>query len=172
MTTPWLPLTTPQLERSIIDAARHHLGVCEDPQGSNRGPEIDAWNLAAGVPLASFWCASFVAAMYRACGAETPSKGRDASCDEWMAMGKRLGSWRAAPSLGAAVLYGVPGDAKHIGIVVRLTPLVLSVEGNTTVEGSKIERNGTAVALKIVDKTDPVLGYVVPMFASSGARSA
>jgi hypothetical protein len=144
------------------------VGVSEEPVGSNTGPFIDGWNAAAHVALGSFWCASFVADVYRSCGAALPPG--PASCDSWMTWGKEKGAWRTTPSLGAAVLYGVPGDAKHIGIIIRVSPQVFSVEGNTTVEGAKFERNGTAVAMKIVDpKTDPVLGYVMPMLAAGPA---
>jgi hypothetical protein len=160
LTTPWLPDDVPSLERSIVDGARYWLGCCEEPLGSNTGPQVDQWNTAAGVPAKSYWCASFVAAVWKSCGAALPPY--PASCDSWMSWAKQHGAWKATPSLGAAVLYGVPGDAKHIGIIVRVAPMVLSVEGNTTVEGAQFERNGTAVALKIVDAHDPVLGYVVP----------
>src|SRR5712691_10306265 len=43
-------------------------GVSEQPPGSNRGREIDAWNIGAGVPVGSPWCMSFVHAMFKACG--------------------------------------------------------------------------------------------------------
>jgi hypothetical protein len=71
------------------------------------------------------------------------------------------------------VLYGVPGDAKHIGIVIRTTPMILSLEGNSTVEGSKFERNGTAVGLKVVDFAhDPILGFVHPLMMPPLAKAA
>ena len=164
--TSWLPADTPILERAIVDLAREWVGVSEDPPGSNRGAEIDQWNRDAGAPPASYWCASFVAAVFRAAGAALPPV--PASCDSWMIWAKAQGLWRPAPRTGCAVLYGVPGDARHIGIIIRTHPQVFSIEGNTTVEGSKFERNGTAVALKIVDAHDPVLGYVMPWPAGSG----
>ncbi|MEO6564803.1 MAG: hypothetical protein ABIO63_02105, partial [Casimicrobiaceae bacterium] len=93
-------------------------------------------------------------------GLPTP-KGR-ASCDNWMLWAKDTGRWSDVPALGAAVLYGKPGDATHIGLIVRLDPVALSIEGNTSIE-SGFSRNGIAVSLKIVDpSTDPVLGYAHP----------
>lgn len=160
---PWLPVTASDLAQAIIRTAIAAVGCSEDPDGSNRGPQVDQWNTAAGVPVGSYWCASFVGAVYRACGARVPAG--HASCDNWMAWAKRFGFWRDAPVLGGAVLYGVPGDAKHIGIVIKLAPRVLSVEGNTTIEGSAFERNGTTVALKEVTSRDPVLGYLAPELA-------
>ena len=45
----------------IIQAALDHVGLIE--QGTNRGPEIDAWLLRCGAPLGSAWCAAFASAM-------------------------------------------------------------------------------------------------------------
>ena len=40
--------------------------------GRNDGPEIDAWNKALGIPLRSFWCGSFQAALQRECRLPSP----------------------------------------------------------------------------------------------------
>ena len=159
----WLPRTTPLIQRTIVVMAiTQGVGMLEDPPGSNRGPDIDRLNLRAGVPLGSYWCASWAGAIWQDAGAEVP-KGY-ASCDAWMTWGKATNRWtQHTPAVGSAVLYGVPGDARHMGIIIRTTPVVLSIEGNTTVEGSAFERNGTAVGLKIVNERDPVLGYVHPL---------
>ena len=153
----WLPGVDAMTAR-LIQRAQQHVGVCEDPPGSNRGKGIDAWNERAGVPVASYWCASFVGAMWRDSGFDVPAG--YASCDTWMQWAKETDRWsQNVPTLGCAVLYGKPGDATHIGLVIRTRPLTLSIEGNTTVEGSTFERNGTSVALKLVTGRDPVLGY-------------
>lgn len=66
--------------------------------------------------------------------------------------------WSTTPTLGAFVFYGVPGDARHIGLVVRLSPL-LTVEGNAA-WGGAFTRNGEAVVLRRVRPDDPgILGY-------------
>lgn len=44
----------------IINAGLEHVGLLE--QGTNRGPEIDAWLLRCGAPLGSPWCAAFASA--------------------------------------------------------------------------------------------------------------
>lgn len=154
--SPWLDATSEHV-RPLIQRALKDIGLLE--LSPNRSPRIDSYNLAAGVPVGSYWCASAAGAWLRECGFPVPQG--YASCDNWMAWGKATKRWSASPSLGALVLYGVPGDARHIGLVVRLTPAILSVEGNTTVEGSQFEPNGTAVALKKVGRPDSTLGYVV-----------
>lgn len=168
----WLPATTPDLSRAIVTIAIASVGMLEEPPGSNRGKDIDAINDRAHVPRGSYWCASWAGDVWREAGAEIPTG--YASCDFWMAWAKKTGRWSphvAAP--GACVLYGVPGDAHHIGIVIRTTPMTLALEGNTTVEGSTFERNGTAVGLKIVNDRDPVLGYCHPRpLVMSAAQAA
>jgi hypothetical protein len=160
MTLPWLdPELVDHKVLAALQLAHESIGVCEEPLNSNRGPEIDVWNLRAGVPVGSFWCASAAGAWWRDAGLDVP-KGY-ASCDNWMTWAKVTGRWSATPGLGAMVLYGVPGDAKHIGLVIRVTPICLSIEGNTTIE-SGFSSNGIAVALKIVAPPDPILGYVLP----------
>jgi hypothetical protein len=156
-----------RVQRAIVRAAMDVAAVVEEPLGSNRGPMIDAYLRNAHVPDAvilagkGYWCAAAVGQWWEDAGLPTPS-GR-ASCDRWMTWAKETRRWSTTPVLGAAVLYGVPGDARHIGLVVRLAPLVLSIEGNTTIE-SGFDRNGNAVALKIVDpRTDPILGYCLPL---------
>lgn len=175
---PWvqrLPVGTDDRVRLVIARAMLDLvAVLEEPLGSNRGWMIDEYLQRSGLDQAAitagkgYWCAAAVGAWYEDAGL-VPPKGR-ASCDRWMEWAKATGRWSTTPVLGAAVLYGKPGDAQHIGLVVRLQPLVLSIEGNTTIE-SGFSRNGIAVAVKVVDpKTDPILGYCLPFPAAPSPR--
>lgn len=162
-----LPKDTPAAVRALIQRAIADISaVVEEPLGSNRGTIIDEYNRRAGAPLGSYWCASAVGAWMIDCGFPMPQG--YASCDNIMAWGKKTGRWSAVPVLGAMVLYGKPGDASHIGLISRVTPLVLSIEGNTTVEGGSAEqsRNGEAVSQKRVNSADAVIGYVLPLMKS------
>jgi hypothetical protein len=164
---PWLKPGDSAVASLIVREAMAHLGVCEEPPGSNRGPEIDAWNRRARVAVGSYWCASFAGAMWWSAGLVPPPN--YASCDVLMQWAKDTGRWSTnVATLGALVLYGKPGDANHVGIVVRVSPVVLSVEGNTQID-SGFSRNGIGVGLKMVTATDPVLGYchVTPMVPSN-----
>lgn len=170
MTANWLPRTTPLIQRVIVENALKCIGTLEEPLGSNRGPEIDKWNLRAGVPVGSYWCASFVGAMWLDACAEAPVS--YASCDAWLMWAKMTNRYtQHTPAPGCAVLYGKGNDATHIGIVIRTGSVILSVEGNTTVE-TGFERNGTAVALKIVNERDPVLGFVHPIPLPAALKAA
>jgi hypothetical protein len=154
----WLPADTSPLRAGIVRRALCDVGICETPPGSNRSGRIDEYVRAVGSPLGSYWCACAVAAWWREAGAWTPPHSAG-SCDEWLTWAKATGRYHTAPALGAAVLYGKPGDASHIGVIVRVTPLLLAVEGNTALEG--FSRNGVAVDLKLVSGR-AVLGYVYP----------
>lgn len=158
----YLGNTTNDLVRRVITRARCDVvQVVETPLASNRGTEIDEYNTRAHAPLGSYWCASALSAWWEDAGLQVPRTGR-ASCDSWMAWGKETGRWSATPALGAAVLYGVPGDANHIGLVVRLSPVVLSIEGNTSINPG-FDRNGVAVMVKQVNlESTRILGYVLP----------
>lgn len=139
------------LGRNIIYRAMADVGILEVPLASNRGVRIDRMTKRAGSPLGSWWCAIWVGAVFADCGALVPS-GYPA-CDAW------LPYMTTKPVIGAAVLYGVRGDAHHIGIVARLDPMVLTIEGNRGFAGTT--NNGVAVDIGPMQRRD-ILGYVHP----------
>lgn len=163
----WLPLGTDPVTELVIREAHACLGIREAPPASNRGPRIDAWLRQAKVPESvilsgnGFWCAAWAGAMWRNGGGPALPPGY-ADCDVLRRWAQATGRWSDRPSLAAMVLYGkrLPPDATHLGIVADLTAPVLSIEGNTSVEGGALERNGTAVAMKLIQPSDPVLGYI------------
>lgn len=166
----------PTLNRVICLRAAQDLGVCEDPPSSNRGVDIDGWNQLAGAPLGSFWCASWATAIWEDCNAEVPAKGR-ASCDNLVAWAKREKLWiqndpvNREPKVlpGCMVIYTngkklsvSPDelDAIHVGVVVRVTPYLMSMEGNAALGGG-FSNNGEAVVLRKVDLAR-VYGFITP----------
>src|SRR4051812_15558669 len=90
--------------RAALDFARLHIGVCEVPPGSNRGPEIDAWAAEFGSPLGSYWCALSVGAARKVGGLWIPSRDVGA-CNEWVFQGTRAGLVTKDPVPGAAIIY-------------------------------------------------------------------
>ncbi len=160
----WLPATTDADVRAVIERALADVGLLETPPGSNRSGVIDEYLRAAGVPASEieagrgYWCAAAAGAWWQWVGWPTPTG--YASCDNWLLWATRTNRLKPRPIEGALVLYGVPTDAQHIGLVVRTAPLVLSVEGNVGL-GGKVTNNGVACTLKPVDRSD-ILGYVWP----------
>ena len=155
----WLSDDVPELERAIVRRAMCDIGIVEMPPGSNRSPRIDEDVIAVGSPVGSRWCAAAVAAWWRECGAAVPPLSAG-SCNAWMAWSKRQKSWRSVPAAGRAVVYGSNGIAVHIGVIVRVAPRLLSVEGNTSIAGN-FDPDGIAVAPKQV-MASRVLGYIEP----------
>ena len=159
-----IPPTLPALNAAIIRRAQSDLPIVESPLGSNRSPEIDALCAQFGVPLASYWCALWAAAVWQDAGAEIPPTKGDshpARAESWHQWAKKTGRFSTTPSLGAAVLYGTSQHAEHIGVcVVALEPILLDFEGNTSFDGL-YNRNGIISTLKLVDPKR-VIGYVSP----------
>ena len=167
MTTTIAPSVSAALEFALL-----HVGVCEDPVGSNRGPDIDAWANEFGSPPGSYWCALSVGKARKTGGLWIPSHDVG-SCNEWFLQASRAGLTRSEPEPGAAVIYTnhnrVAGgrydgqlDAVHIGLVLRVRPVLLAIEGNTVI--SAFDRNGFVQTLKEVDR-DRVLSYVAAVVA-------
>jgi hypothetical protein len=171
----WLSPNLGTLQSRIVRLAIASVLTMEDPPGSNRGPEVEPLLRWAGVPQdliargAGYWCCAWATRVWADAGAEVM---KTASCANLLAWGQATGRFsRHVASEGAFVLYAhdkaQPTHANHVGIIARVRPLVASIEGNTTVEGRGDERNGTAVAAKLVTERspanpagDPVLGYV------------
>jgi hypothetical protein len=165
----WLPAGTDQLRRRILMRSLLDVGILEEPRASNRGPRIDAYLRRAFTPEPiieagkGYWCAAAVGAWWMDAGAKVP---RDhGSCDAWLPylVPCTLATLATLGQPGDAVLYGKPGDAVHIGILWRLSPQILSCEGNRGL-GATSTNNGTAVDVHEVTRGD-VLGVVRPITA-------
>lgn len=155
----WLPTDFDPLRRAIVERAMMDDGILEMPPGSNRSGVIDAYCTACGSPLGSYWCAAAVWTWLKDVGAAVPEK-LGGSCDAWLNWGEGLLLRRPAGQLpveGDVVLYGSGRDAHHAGVVIRVyhdavRTLILSKEGNTSIGGTTVTRNGLAVVTKAVDE--------------------
>lgn len=164
----WIPPTIDPLRVTILERARLDLGILET--APNRGREIDEYLRRAFVPESlitagkGYWCAAWVGCIWIDAGAKVPKD--FGSCDAWLPylVPCTLAELPGVAQPGDAVLYGVAGDAKHIGIVVRTAPLVLSIEGNRGLAGGKTN-NGVAVDCDLLTRAD-VLGVVRPVRAA------
>lgn len=165
----WLPTTIDPVRRAIVEEAMMDDGIIENPLGSNRSGRIDAYCTACGSPLGSYWCAAAVTTWMKNAGAMTPPTEAGA-CRRWLAWGESLGLRLPPgqdPQPGDLVLYGVGRDPYHIGVVIRVhaetggARLLLSKEGNTSIGGASVVRNGVAVVTKAIDEPH-VLCYLSP----------
>lgn len=150
---------------AIIRAAQSDVPILEDPPLSNRSPEIDAMCEEFGVPLASYWCALWMAHVWKKAGAEIPPTRGDshpAKAESWRRWALETGRFSIKPAIGYGVLYGIGAKepADHVGVAIAsVHPILMDFEGNTS--GAGFARNGEIATVKVVD-VDRVIGYVSP----------
>ena len=137
-----------------LDYARQYVGTKESPPGSNRGPLIDKWNRAAGVPKGSPWCMSFLRACFKLAGVTLGGGASVGFFEEWAVQHGELIVRR--PFKGDVVCYRWDSDdwPDHVAIVEKVLALrwrgkafvgwIQTVEGNTSagVRGSQANGGG------------------------------
>lgn len=172
-----IPPGLPPVNQRIIRGAQADIPILENPIGSNRSPEIDAWAKKWGVPLGSPWCAGWTNEKWIDAGADTPPWNKNKSnehpwiADWWRRWALLEGLFSHEPVLGAAVLYGRNGHepASHIACcVVSIRPILMDLEGNTSETG--FSREGELTDLKRVN-VDRLIGYIHPR-PRGGPRAA
>lgn len=139
---------------AALDVARDQIGVMEQPAGSNRGPEVDAFLRCVGLnPAAgSFpWCAAFVYWCFeqaaQAGGRTNPLPKTAGVLAHWNKAGergiRRIGCVKATaqPDLvqpGHVFIMDYGGGAGHTGLVVEVQGgKLVTIEGNTNDGGSR-----------------------------------
>lgn len=161
-----------EIREQIARTALKYVGTREMP--NNRGDQIDAWNLAAGAPVGSPWCASFVCAVIK----ETvnrfhihPNKllfVRSAHVKTMWNQNKTLRE--RYPKVGFIAVYQRRGTTLgHCGLVIsvdaKLEHMEL-VEGNTS-DGQTVDREGVGVFAKFHPVGDrghfELLGFIDPL---------
>jgi peptidoglycan hydrolase-like protein with peptidoglycan-binding domain len=142
------------LMAEVLAAAARQIGVMEDPPGSNRGREVDAFLRAAGLDPATGcypWCAAFVywcfAEAARSLGRPNPAPRTAGVMEHWRKAGlrgvRRIAAVEASetPSLvrGGLVFFISTGEGTgHTGFVERLAGgKLVTIEGNTNDGGGR-----------------------------------
>lgn len=134
-----------------IAAAEEQRGVREDPIGSNRGRDVEAYLASVGLPGGNSWCGAFV----YWCSAEAA---RALGCaDPLVKTGGCLAHWNGAPGKGARRLVAADavadpsrvrpgmifimdhgGGFGHTGLVERVAGgTITTLEGNANKTGSR-----------------------------------
>lgn len=155
-------VTETDIGKRIVAFATADIGKVESPlppgKPENWGPYVSFVLSKVGHNKPAFWCAAAVSHWWRQAGAKSPNS---AGCDQWMSWAKKNGLWSTTPAIGAAILYGSPSDAHHIGIVESVDGnIVRTIEGNTS--GGGFSRNGVGVFKKKTTRAK-ALGYVLPV---------
>jgi len=163
----WLPPDTPPFERLLVVRALTDVGLVETPPGSNRHPILDGYARRFGSPLGSSWCALALGAWFQDAGARVPPFSVGA-VRSWLIMAQARGTFTTEPGIGRYVIYSLAGTGvpDHIGLVSLTTPLVQTIEGNTTFKRQTgDDRNGEGCTVGDIDAAH-VLGYGIPEAAA------
>lgn len=154
----WIPDGTPAINALIARRAMCDIGIMEIT--TNRSPVIDGYMDAVGSPRGMSWCAAAAAAWFREMGAEVPPTEAGA-VHAWKDWAFHTSRWTSVAAIGRAVIYGDASDnPEHMGVIIRVTPTLLSTEGNTSLVG--YSTNGVGCFAKAVTVAR-VLGYVNPL---------
>jgi len=135
------------LNADPVDVAKSYLGETEN-LGSNRSLNIDKWNRAAGVPVGSYWCASFVSFCYKEAGYHAPYSAY--SPDFFKRNLVPFSDIKRNDAVG--FYFSSKGRIAHIGLIEGSKGnYIVTVEGNTSGD-DKIDRNGGGVYRKYRSK--------------------
>lgn len=153
------------LRRAVVERAQQHIGLTEDPPGSNRDPRglIENWLDDCRALPGQPWCAAFASyclgTTVRIAGAQ--------------ALGKHFQA-TVSPYPGDVMWYPTQGWQGHCGIVIGATPdEVMTIEGNceNAVRCVRRKRSGLRFGCAIESHVGICPGVVpkVPM-AGGGTR--
>lgn len=154
-----------ELGYRIVQRLYPDIGIMERPLGSNWGKRISSIIGRFGGKAPEYWCGDEVGGIWADAGALVPETPQN--CDNWLEHMKPVKNVDPIDIPGSAILFGKPGDAKHIEIVTRyeLRPdrLILTGGGNKGIRGAtgSNANNGLGVGMDILARAD-VLGLVVP----------
>jgi cell wall-associated NlpC family hydrolase len=125
---------------SLVGIARGELGVREQT-GNNDGPRVESYLRSVGLKKGQAWCAAFVSWIYAQAGFAKPRSGWSPD----LFPSSRLAR-SALPGDVLGIYFKAYKRIAHVGLVIKQDgDWMLSVEGNTNLEGS---REGQGVYLK------------------------
>lgn len=145
------PKPAPSPPSKTLAFARSHIGVTEQPAGSNRGQLIDVWQRDVDM-LGQSWCGAFVHAALAAGGVKGLSS-RMRYCPYIVDDGKagvnglvKLVTWADAKPGDLAVYQWDTGAVDHVGIIESMgNGLLTAIEGNTSNSQVGSQSNGGGV---------------------------
>jgi hypothetical protein len=127
---------------ALIKKAQTQIGVCEEPKGSNKGPQVTTYQRRAGYTQPVPWCLCFLYwCVDEVCGdLEITNKLiRTGGCDELLAWARGKGLAHDTPQAGDfGLVMKSQNDAVHVFLVEKVEGSTLhTIEGNTNDDGSR-----------------------------------
>lgn len=163
-----LHLTAPKGAKVGVTWGLSKVGVHEQPAFSNRGPQIDEWLLACGVPAGNPWCQAFANAILHYGGGVQLKSAFTPQVLQW---GKEKKNGLVFVGgvdhvqLGDFLFYKWPGVSSDSCDHVGTFDGSMSLEGNTSPADSGSQNNGGCVARHSLDERRPYcVGVVRPTY--------
>ncbi len=135
-----VPVPEPELpiREELISWFRSKVGLRQI--GNNRGPEIDQWNIDAGVPLGSPWCGTFIRAGYREY--DLPVPGGAAWSPSWFPRSRVIPNDEAQVGDVGGIYFQTLGRIAHVFVYdenpSRNSSFAFTIEGNTNDDGGRM----------------------------------
>ncbi len=129
----------PDWERALVWAASQ-VGVEEEPRGSNRGPQVEAYLASCGLEPGNPWCDAFVKwCLLKAVAEPDRLTGVTGSVRRTFEHAQRLGALRHRPLRGFLGGHLNPDGTGHIYFItgVNSDGTWQTIEGNTNTGGSR-----------------------------------
>lgn len=170
-----VPRDLTPLRARVLQVAlgEHEVGVCESPNGSNRGPELDKYLpdwITEGRAVGPAWCCFFYSWVVKTALGHWPLKQREGSCQRARARAGELKLWTVKglrgerPFPADAFVMDRGGGHGHIGFVLRVSEdgaRINTLEGNC----------GNRVKLGLRELSDPeIIGFIDNVPSESSAR--
>lgn len=122
----------------LIEVAVSQIGVCEEPKGSNKGQQVEAYLKSVGLPGGNPWCMAFVVWCCKKIGlsAGVPTSG--SVMQSWKSCKLAYRVNKSTPKPGDIAIFDYGGGKGHTGIVESVEGSVIkTIEGNTNNDGSR-----------------------------------
>jgi hypothetical protein len=121
--------------------------IAENPPGANAGRWVEAVQRVGSGKKGDAWCAGWVSTVLGVAFKGKPPLPFTMSCDVLLEAARAKGWLRDVPEAGDVFLrMRAPKDADHTGIVVQVDGETFrTIEGNTTDDHAKDQREGTGV---------------------------
>lgn len=154
----------PSSRGSAVAWANARVGITERPAGSNRGPQIDAWQSAFGFRGVA-WCGLMVGNALRAAGVKGVTS-RIASValieDDARARRGPFRGWSAGNGVMRGDLVVIGGRGTHVELVVQRhgDGTCSTIGGNTSFGPGGSQSNGGAVARRRRSRGE-ITGYAL-----------
>jgi hypothetical protein len=124
--------------QKLIETAQSQLGVCEEPKGSNKGKQVEAYLKAVGLGGGNPWCMAFVVWCCKQAGLSAGVPKTGSVMVSWKSCKAAYRAPKSDPKPGDIIIFDHGGGKGHTGIVEAVEgSIIKTIEGNSNDDGSR-----------------------------------